>query len=128
MISWMAFFIFTFVAAADTLFAAKLLQGKPWKFLLAGNPMTPEGHHLYHLEKWQRSAGFFCASYAAVFALSALMTVLTQINSVLSQRFMAITMYIHGAVLVLGVVVFFAYADSCCQHGSAFTEALSEEK
>lgn len=125
---WIAFVLFALFAGADTVFSVKLLGRNPWKFLLAGNPVTPDGKHLYHVGKWKRAAGIFCAVYAGAFALTAVMTALTQIGSVLSDGFMAAALYMQGAVLVLAVSGFFAYADSCCQNVSAYTKVLSEEE
>ncbi|MGN1403396.1 MAG: hypothetical protein ACI4XB_03640 [Ruminococcus sp.] len=126
--SWIAFLLFSLLAAADTIFAVKLLGKNPWHFLLAGNAVTPDGSRLYAMEQWQRAAGIFCAVYAGAFAVAAVMTAVTQLGGLLSDSFMAATLYIHGGVLVLGAAAFLAYVDTACQNVSAYAKVLSEEE
>lgn len=124
--SWIAFLLFSLFAVADTVFAVKLLGKNPWHFLLAGNALTPDGNRLYAMEQWQRAAGMFCAVYAGAFALTAVMTALTQLGNLLSDSFMAAALYIHGGVLVLAAAAFLAYVDTTCQNVSAYAKKLSE--
>lgn len=125
--SWIAFLLFSLFAAADTVFAVKLFGKKPWRFLLAGNAVTPDGSRLYAMEQWQRAAGALCTAYAIAFAIAAVMTAVTQLGGLLSDTFMAAALYLHGAVLVLSAAVFLAYVDSTCQNVSAYSEVLSKE-
>lgn len=126
--SWIAFLLFSLFAAADTVFAVKLFGKKPWRFLLAGNAVAPDGNRLYAMEQWQRAAGALCTAYAIAFAVVAVMTAVTQLGGLMSDTFMAAALYLHGAVLVLSAAVFLAYVDSTCQNVSAYAKALSEEE
>lgn len=126
--SWIAFLLLSLLTAADTVFAVKLLGKHPWRFLLAGNTVTPDGNRLYAMEQWQRAAGVFCAVYAGAFAIAAVMTAVTQLGGLLSDRFMAAALYLHGGVLVLSAVAFLAYVDTACQNVSAYSEVLSKEE
>ncbi len=114
MSGWISFLCFVLLGAADTVFSVKL-NLSPWQFLLAGNPVQPDGRRVYDTERFQPAAGMLCAIYAGVFFMTALSVLLTQILCVLPGGLMAAMLYVHGAVLVLSAFGMMAYLDTYCQ-------------
>ena len=92
MSGWISFLCFVLLGAADTVFSVKL-NLSPWQFLLAGNPVQPDGRRVYDTERFQPAAGMLCAIYAGVFFMTALSVLLTQILCVLPGGLMAAMLY-----------------------------------
>ena len=115
MAHWIAFALFLLASISDLVFAWNLRKETPWQFLLAGNPMQPDGSRLYRkTQSFQKASVVLCSVYAATFAMVAAVTLLTLIFPVLSQTILAVGLYVHGAVILLGAAAFLAYLDSCC--------------
>lgn len=114
MSGWIPFLCFVLLGAADTVFSVKL-NLSPWPFLLAGNPVQPDGRKVYDTEQFRSAAGMLCAIYAGAFFMTALSVLLTQILCIMPDGLMAAMLYVHGAVLVLTAFGMLAYLDTYCQ-------------
>ncbi len=116
MSSYIAFAVFALLAILDAVFATAMLQKKQWKWFNRGNPVLPNGQYQYDPKKRQYAFGILLVAYAVVFCLTAMATLLTQIVPVISGGFfLTAALYLHGAVLVLGLICNLVYLDNFCQ-------------